>query len=95
MKRLEQFAPSTTSPRSNRRVSSSGPDIESHTANRMNDWIGLFAIDFSSQTSDVDVNKIRRRIEMQTPNVVQQQTSRDDFTGMASKILQESEFPRP
>jgi len=61
----------------------------------VNDWIGLFAIDLFSQTPYVDINKIRRRIEMQTPDVLQQQTSSDDFTGMASKILQESEFPGP
>jgi hypothetical protein len=82
-------------PRPNREVSSSGPDTESRTANCVNDWMGLFAIDLSSQTSDVHINKIRRRVEMQTPNVLQQQTSSDDLTGMASKILQESEFPGP
>ena len=94
MKRLE-FVYLDHGPRPNSEVSSSGPDTESHAANRVNDWIGLFAIDLSSQTSDVDIDQIRRGIEMQTPDVLQQQTSRDDFTGVTSKILQESKFPGP
>src|SRR5689334_20277599 len=76
-------------------LSSGRPDTESRTANRVNNWKGLFAIDLSSQTSDVDIDNIRRRIEMQTPDVLQQQTSRDDFTGVAGEILQQSEFPGP
>ena len=82
-------------PRPNGEPSSSGPDTESHTAHGVNDWRGLFAIDLSSQTSDIDINKIRRWIEMQTPDVLHQQTSRDDFTSMTSKILQKPEFPGP
>ena len=78
-----------------RNVSSSGPNTESNTPNRVNDRIGLLAIDLPSQTSDVDIDQIRRGIEMQTPDVLQQQVSRDDFTGVAGKIFKESELAGP
>ena len=93
--RPEKLDAWTTIPISNRQASRSGPDTEPNTAHRANERIGLFAVDLSSQTSYVNINQIRRRIEIQTPDVLQQQVSRDNLASVAGKVLEEPEFAGP
>src|ERR1700737_2101844 len=61
-------------------------------ANRMNQRIGLLAIDLAAHASDIDVDDIGRRIEMKVPNVLQQHGPGDDAAFVAHQILQKLEL---
>src|ERR1700737_4287745 len=63
------------------------------TANRMNQRIGLLAVDFAAHAPDIDVDDIRRRIEMKIPDVLQQHGPGYDAALVAHQILQKLEFP--
>src|SRR6266700_321405 len=62
-------------------------------ANRMNQRIGLLAIDLATHAPDIDVDDIRRRIEMKIPDVLQQHGPGYDAAFVAHQILQKLEFP--
>src|SRR6266404_929121 len=63
------------------------------TANRMDQRIGLLAVDFAAHAPDIDVDNIRRGVEMQIPDVLQQHRPRYDAAFVANQILQKLEFP--
>src|SRR6266478_3779255 len=66
----------------------------SDTANRMDQRIGLLAVDLAAHAPDIDVDDIRRGIEMKIPDVPQQHCPRHDAAFVANQILQKLEFPR-
>src|SRR5712672_3481723 len=64
------------------------------TANRMDQRIGLLAVDLAAHAPDIDVDDICRGIEMKIPDVPQQHCPRYDAPFIANQILQKLEFPR-
>src|SRR5262252_7148577 len=64
----------------------------SNTANRMDQRISLLAVHLAAQASDIDVNDIRRWIEMKIPDVLQQHPPRHDAVFVAHQIFQKLEF---
>src|SRR6476661_6564197 len=56
--------------------------------------IGLLAIDLATHAPDVDLDDIRRRVEMEIPHVLQQHRPGHDAALIANQILQKLEFPR-
>src|SRR5882757_1766471 len=65
----------------------------SDTANRMDQRIGLLAIDFAAHAPDIDVDDVCRGIEMKIPDVLQQHRPGYDAAFVADQILQKLEFP--
>src|SRR4051794_24936360 len=65
----------------------------SGAANGMDQRIGLLAVDLASQAPDIDVDNIRRWIEMKIPDVLQQHGPGHDAAFVAHQILQQLEFP--
>src|ERR1700730_14280964 len=63
------------------------------TANRMDQRIGLLAVNFATHAPDIDVDDICRGIEMKIPDVLQQHGAGYDAAFIANQILQELEFP--
>src|ERR1700726_3516745 len=63
------------------------------TANRVDQRIGLLAVDLATDAPDIDVDDIRRGIEMEIPDVLQQHGPGYDAAFVANQILQELEFP--
>src|SRR5215831_353624 len=64
----------------------------SDPANRMDQRIGLQVVDLAAQASDIDVDDIRRRIEMKIPDVLQQHGAGHDAALIAHEILQKLEL---
>src|SRR6202158_1724518 len=64
------------------------------TANRMDQRIGLLAVDFATHAPDIDVDDICRGIEMKIPDMPQQHCPRYYAALVANQILQKLEFPR-
>src|SRR5258708_16397194 len=64
------------------------------TANRMDQRIGLLTVDLAAHTPHIDVDDIRRRIEMQIPDVLQQHRPGHDAAFVPDQILQQLKFPR-
>src|SRR5882757_7884330 len=62
-------------------------------ANRMDQRIGLLAIDLAAYTPDIDVDDVRGRIEMKIPDVLQQHCSGYGAAFVAHQVLQKLEFP--
>ena len=63
-------------------------------AHRMDQGIGLSVVDLAADASDIDVDDVRRRIEMQVPDVLQQHCAGDDAAFVADQVLQELELTR-
>src|SRR5437660_5690444 len=63
-------------------------------ANRMDQRIGLLAIDLATHAPDIDVDDVRRRIEMKIPDVLQQHRPGYDAAFVAYQVLQKLEFLR-
>src|SRR6516165_1526738 len=66
----------------------------SDAANRMDQWIGLAVVDLPADATDIDVDDVCRRIEMQVPDVLQQHRARNDAALVACEIFQKLEFAR-
>src|ERR1700748_187487 len=64
-----------------------------NTSNRVDEWIGLMAIDLAAYAPDIDVDDVSRRIKMQIPDVLQQHRPGYDPAFVADQILQKLEFP--
>src|ERR1700686_4109806 len=64
------------------------------TANSMDQWIGLLAVDFATHATDIDVDNICRGIEMKIPDGLQQHGAGYDAAFVAHQILQKRKFPR-
>src|SRR6266550_167981 len=63
------------------------------TANGMDQRIGLVVVDFATHPPDIDVDDIRRGVEMKIPDVLQQHCPGHDAALVAHQILQKLEFP--
>src|SRR6267154_2933188 len=63
------------------------------TADRMDQRIGLLAVDFAAHAPDIDVDDVCRGIEMKIPDVLQQHRPGYDAAFVADQILQKLEFP--
>src|SRR5882757_1003505 len=63
------------------------------TANRMDQRIGLLAVDLAADAPDIDVDDIGRGIEMKIPDVLQQHCPGYDAALVANQIFQKLEFP--
>src|SRR5216684_2125561 len=64
------------------------------TSNRMDQRIGLLAVDLAAHTPHIDVDNIRRRIEMKIPDVLQQHRPGHYAAFVPDQIFQQLEFPR-
>src|SRR6266702_1269448 len=62
-------------------------------ANRMDQRIGLLAVDLATHTSDIDIDDVGRGIEMKVPDVLQQHGPGYDAAFVAHEILQQLKFP--
>src|SRR5712675_204591 len=65
-----------------------------YAANRMDQRIGLLAVDFATHTPDIDIDDICRGIEMKVPDMLQQHGPRYEAAFVANKILQKLKFAR-
>src|SRR6202171_5580093 len=63
------------------------------TTNRMDQRIGLLAVDLAAHAPDIDVDDICRGIEMKIPDVLQQHGPGYHAAFVANQILQKLEFP--
>src|SRR6266478_5091914 len=63
------------------------------TAHRVDQRIGLLAVDFATHAPDIDVDDICRGIEMEIPDVLQQHGPGYHAAFVANQILQKLEFP--
>src|SRR5258705_5211645 len=64
-----------------------------NTANRMDQRIGLLAVDLATDASDIDVDDVRGGIEMKVPDVLQQHCPGYDAAFVANQILEQLELP--
>src|SRR5258707_15195946 len=76
-----------------RRVLARSTETVPDTANGMNQRIGLLAVDFAGDASDIDVDDIGRGVEMKIPDVPQQHGPGYDAVFVANQILEKLEFP--
>src|SRR5260370_20735380 len=63
------------------------------TANRVDQRIGLLAVDFATHAADIDVDDVCRGIEMEIPDLLQQHGPGYDAAFVAYQILQKLQFP--
>src|SRR5882757_10204549 len=66
----------------------------SDTANRMDQRIGLLAVDFAAHAPDIDVDDVCRGIEMKIPDMLQQHGAGYHAAFVARQILQKLKLPR-
>ncbi len=55
-----------------RSVLARSTQTEPNAADGMNQGVGVFAVDFASETPNVDINDVRRWIKMQIPDILQE-----------------------
>src|SRR5450631_520829 len=75
------------------RVLARSTETVSDAANRVDQRIGLLAVDLATHPPDIDVDDIGRGIEMEIPDVLQQHGPGYDAALVANQILQKLEFP--
>src|SRR6266849_3926506 len=64
-----------------------------YAANCMDQRIGLQAVDFATDASDIDIDDVCRGIEMKVPDVPQQHGPGYNAAFVAREILQKLKFP--
>src|SRR3981189_3361726 len=64
-----------------------------YAAHRMDQRIGLQAVDLATDASDIDIDDVCRGIEMKIPDVLQQHGARHDAAFVAREIFQKLKFP--
>src|SRR5437773_1811928 len=62
------------------------------TANRMDQRISLLVVNLAPDAPDIDVDDVRRGIEMKVPDVLQQHRPGHHATLVANQVLQQLEF---
>src|SRR5215467_6233949 len=77
-----------------RRVLVRSTETKSDAADRMDQRIVLPAIDLATNSPDIDIDDIGRRIKMQVPYMLQQHGARDRLTAITCQIRQQSKFAR-
>src|SRR5215510_4666137 len=63
-----------------------------NATNRMDERVSLLVIDLATDTPDIDIDDVGRRVKMKIPNVLQQHRPRDDPTFIANQVLKQLEF---
>src|SRR6516165_376282 len=69
-------------------------ETKSDAANGVNQRIVLTAVDLPTDTADINIDDVGRRIEMQIPYMLQQHGTRDHLTGIPGQVLQQTELSR-
>src|SRR6516164_2865261 len=77
-----------------RRVLARSTDTKPDATNRVNERIGLSVVDLTADAPDIDVDDVRRGVEMEIPYVLQQHRPRHDLALVANQIFEDLEFPR-
>src|SRR5262245_66171003 len=67
---------------------------EPHSAHRVDKGVRSPPIHLASQAANIDVDDVRHGIEMQIPDVLQEQRARNNLSGVANEIRQELELLR-
>src|SRR5437773_6755858 len=75
------------------RVLARSTETVPYAANRMDQRIGLLAVDLATHAPDIDVDDICGGIEMKVPDVLQQHCPGYDAAFVADQILEELELP--
>src|SRR5277367_5710526 len=76
------------------RVLARSTERVSDAANRVDQRIGLLAVDLATHAPDIDVDDIRRGIEMKIPDVLQQHCPGHHAALVANQIFEKLEFTR-
>src|SRR5215470_13785186 len=76
------------------RVSARSTEAIPDAAHGVDQRIGLLVVHLAPHATDIDVDDIGRRIEMQVPDVLQKHGARDDAAFVAHQILQQLELAR-
>jgi hypothetical protein len=58
----------------------------------MDERVSLLVIDLATDTPDIDIDDVGRRVKMKIPNVLQQHRPRNDPTFIANQVLKQLEF---
>src|ERR1700730_17881047 len=69
-------------------------DAKPDAANGVDQRISLLAVDLATDAADIDVDDLRRGIEMQIPDMLQQHRTRHDVALVADQIFEHLEFAR-
>src|SRR5215471_4293611 len=69
-------------------------DAKPDPADRVDERVGLLAVDLAADTSDIDVDDVGRGVKVQIPYVLQQHRPRHDLAGIAHEIFQHLELAR-
>src|SRR4051812_42079743 len=76
------------------RVLARSTETVSDTANRVDQQIGLLAVDLAADAPDIDVDDIGRWIEMKIPDLLQQHCPGHDAALVANQIFQKLKLSR-
>src|SRR5262249_61344998 len=69
-------------------------DAKPDPADRVDERVGLLAVDLAADASNIDVDDVGRGVKMQIPYVLQQHRPRHDLTGVADEIFEHLELAR-
>ena len=58
------------------RVSARSTETKSDATHGVDEWIGMLTVNLATNTPDIYVNDVGRRVEMEVPDVLQQHSSR-------------------
>src|SRR6478672_1077980 len=76
------------------RVLARSTEAISDATDGMDQWIGLLVVDLAAHAPDIDVDDVRRGIEMQIPHMLQQHRARHDTAFVAREVFEQLEFLR-
>ena len=70
-----------------RKVSARRTDVVPNTADRMNERVRLSVIHFATDPSNLDIDDVGCRVEVEIPHVLQQHRPRNHSARIANEIL--------
>src|SRR5262249_52382486 len=70
------------------------PHAKPDSAHRMDERVGLPAVDFSAESPDIDVDDVGGGIKVNVPYVLQQHCARDDLAFIAHQTFEDLVFSR-
>src|SRR5579859_1639567 len=77
-----------------RNVLARSPEAEPDAANGVNERVGLLAVDFAADASDIDIDDVGRGVKMQVPYVLQQHRPRHHLAFVADEVLENLKLAR-
>src|SRR5262249_22587583 len=77
-----------------RSVLARSTDAKADPADRVDERVGLRAVDLAADTSDIDIDDVGRGVKMQIPYVLQEHRPRHRLAGVADEIFEHLEFAR-